>query len=80
MPIIVHVAGTNGKGSVCWKLAQSMRASGLKTGIFVSPHISCFRERVQIDGEYISQDETARILNEIFDICQEKDIPSTFLK
>ena len=80
MPIIVHVAGTNGKGSVCWKLAQSMRASGLKTGLFVSPHISCFRERVQIDGEYISQDETARILNEIFDICQEKDIPSTFFE
>ena len=80
MPIIVHVAGTNGKGSVCWKLAQSMQASGLKTGLFVSPHISCFRERVQVDGEYISQDETTRILNEIFDICQEKDIPSTFFE
>ena len=80
MPIIVHGAGTNGKGSVCWKLAQSMQASGLKTGLFVSPHISCFRERVQVDGQYISQDETTRILNEIFDICQEKDIPSTFFE
>ena len=80
MPIIVHVAGTNGKGSVCWKLAQSMRASGLKTGIFVSPHISCFRERVQVDGQYISQEETTTILNKIFDICQEQDIPSTFFE
>ena len=67
-PIIVHVAGTNGKGSVCWKLANSLKANGLKTGLFVSPHISCFRERVQIDGRYISQNETIEILNNIFHV------------
>ena len=79
-PIIVHVAGTNGKGSVCWKLANSLKANGLKTGLFVSPHISCFRERVQIDGRYISQNETIEILNNIFHVCEEQKIPSTFFE
>jgi dihydrofolate synthase/folylpolyglutamate synthase len=45
---IVHVGGTNGKGSVCFKLAQALQAAGLKTGLFVSPHISSYRERIVV--------------------------------
>jgi dihydrofolate synthase/folylpolyglutamate synthase len=41
---VVHVGGTNGKGSVTLKTAESLRAAGLKTGLFVSPHISCIAQ------------------------------------
>lgn len=62
---IVHVAGTNGKGSVSWKVAQVLRLSGLKTGLFVSPHISSFRERVQVNGELISENDVAAGLSKV---------------
>ena len=53
----IHVAGTNGKGSVAVKVANCLKQSGLKTGLYTSPHISSFRERVQINNEIIAQDE-----------------------
>ena len=80
VPVIIHVAGTNGKGSVCWKIAQALKDNGLKTGLFVSPHVNCFRERVQVNGKYITQTETVEILNDIFDICNQQKIPSTFFE
>lgn len=46
---IVHVAGTNGKGSVTLKTAVALEKSGFKTGLYTSPHLSCFRERIQIN-------------------------------
>ena len=52
---IIHIAGTNGKGSVSFKLAQSLQASGIRTGMFTSPHISSFRERIQVDSQLISE-------------------------
>lgn len=52
---IIHITGTNGKGSVALKLAKSLRASGLRTGLFVSPHIASFRERVQINDELLTE-------------------------
>ena len=53
---IVHVAGTNGKGSVALKIAQSLKLGGVRTGLFVSPHISSFRERIQVNGESMSEE------------------------
>jgi dihydrofolate synthase/folylpolyglutamate synthase len=53
---IVHVAGTNGKGSVSLKIAQSLRLGGVRTGLFVSPHISSFRERIQVNGQSMSEE------------------------
>ena len=53
---IVHVAGTNGKGSVTIKIANCLRLGGVRTGLFVSPHISSFRERIQVNGESMSED------------------------
>jgi dihydrofolate synthase/folylpolyglutamate synthase len=50
----IHVAGTNGKGSVCSMLASILKESGYKTGLFTSPHITDFRERIRINGEMIS--------------------------
>lgn len=54
---IVHVAGTNGKGSVSLKTAECLSRSGLRTGLFVSPHIASFRERVQVDGKILDEDD-----------------------
>lgn len=51
----VHIAGTNGKGSVSHMLAAACQAAGLKTGLYVSPHYKDFRERIKIDGQYISR-------------------------
>ena len=53
---IIHVAGTNGKGSVTIKIANCLRLGGVRTGLFVSPHISSFRERIQVNGESMSED------------------------
>lgn len=51
----VHVGGTNGKGSVSHMLAAVCQAAGLKTGLYTSPHYKDFRERIKIDGRYISR-------------------------
>ena len=51
----VHVAGTNGKGSVCHILASILQSSGYKTGLYTSPHLLDFRERIKVDGEMVSE-------------------------
>lgn len=53
----IHIAGTNGKGSVSNMLAAILQQAGYKTGIYTSPHLLDFRERIRIDGEMISQQE-----------------------
>ena len=52
---VIHVAGTNGKGSVCSMLESVLRASGFKTGLYTSPHLIDFSERFRINGEQISE-------------------------
>jgi dihydrofolate synthase/folylpolyglutamate synthase len=76
----ILVAGTNGKGSVSLKIAKSLQLSGFKTGLFSSPHISCFRERIQVDGELISEEDTARWLSKIFEVVEAAAIPATFFE
>ena len=51
----IHVAGTNGKGSTCHMLASILQESGLKVGLFTSPHLKDFRERIKINGELVSE-------------------------
>jgi dihydrofolate synthase / folylpolyglutamate synthase len=53
----VHVAGTNGKGSVSHLLAAVFQSAGYKTGLYTSPHLKDFRERIKIDGQMISEEE-----------------------
>lgn len=53
----VHVAGTNGKGSTCAYLASILQAAGLRTGLFTSPYIEVFEERIRVDGDNISREE-----------------------
>lgn len=51
----IHVAGTNGKGSVCAMLDSSLRAAGYRTGLYTSPHLVDARERIRIDGEWLAE-------------------------
>ncbi len=53
----IHIAGTNGKGSVSTMLSSIFRSAGYKTGLFISPFIIDFRERIQINGEYITESD-----------------------
>jgi len=46
----IHVAGTNGKSSACYELQQRLMRRGLKVGLFISPHILTFRERIRVDN------------------------------
>jgi dihydrofolate synthase/folylpolyglutamate synthase len=57
---VVHVAGTNGKGSTSAMIERMARAAGLRTGLYTSPHLHSFTERIRIDGEPISRDEVVR--------------------
>src|SRR5215207_3493082 len=56
---IVHVAGTKGKGSTCATVAALARAAGLTTGLYATPHLHTFRERIQLDDAPISEAEFA---------------------
>jgi len=57
---IIHVAGTNGKGSVCAMLESIYRTAGYKTGLFTSPHLVSFRERIQVNRTLISKEDMIR--------------------
>ena len=57
----IHVAGTNGKGTVCSFLASVLKEAGYKTGLYTSPYIVDFRERIRVDGEMISETDLDEI-------------------
>ncbi|KAB2654024.1 MAG: bifunctional folylpolyglutamate synthase/dihydrofolate synthase [Verrucomicrobia bacterium] len=61
----IHVAGTNGKGSTCAMLESIYRAAGLRVGLFTSPHLVSFRERIQVNRELISASGVARLASDI---------------
>jgi dihydrofolate synthase/folylpolyglutamate synthase len=58
----IHVAGTNGKGSTCAMLESIYRAAGLRTGLFTSPHLVSFRERIQVNRQLIFETEVVRLV------------------
>ena len=62
---IIHVAGTNGKGSVCAMLECIYRAQGYKTGLFTSPHLVSFRERIQVNREWVSKEDIIQQVGEM---------------
>ena len=61
----IHVAGTNGKGSTCAMLESIYRAAGLRIGLFTSPHLVSFRERIQINRQLISENNVVRLVEEL---------------
>lgn len=60
--VCIHVAGTNGKGSVCHMLASVLQAAGYKTGLYTSPHLRDFRERIRVNGEMVSEEWVAEFV------------------
>lgn len=76
----VHVAGTNGKGSVSTKIARVLQASGKKVGLYTSPHIHTFHERIEIDGITICDEEAERLLNRIFLAADRENLKPTFFE
>jgi dihydrofolate synthase / folylpolyglutamate synthase len=66
---VVHVAGTNGKGSVSAMIESIARAAGLSTGLYTSPHLCRFAERIRLDGEPISDERFASALRAVIERC-----------
>ena len=67
----MHVAGTNGKGSVCRYIYEVLRASGYRAGIYTSPFIECFNERIESCGKRISDSDLARITEKVLSCVDE---------
>jgi dihydrofolate synthase / folylpolyglutamate synthase len=61
----IHVAGTNGKGSTCAMLESIYRTAGLRVGLFTSPHLVSFRERIQVNRQLIPESEVVRLVEEL---------------
>lgn len=76
---VVHIAGTNGKGSIFAYLSSILIAAGFKVGRYISPTISCYEERFQINGEYIIKDKLARLYN-IVEEAMKREEEKTGLK
>lgn len=71
----IHVAGTNGKGSTCAMLESIYQEAGLRVGLFTSPHLVSFAERIQINRRWIPEDEIVRLVQEMQPLL--KQFPST---
>ena len=75
----IHVAGTNGKGSFCAMLDSVLRAEGYRVGLFTSPYIMEFGERMRVDGENISEDELCELVERVKPIADAmEDKPTEF--
>jgi dihydrofolate synthase / folylpolyglutamate synthase len=77
---IIHVAGTNGKGSVCAMIDSICRAAKYRAGLFTSPHLVLFRERIRVNGEMISEVAVAQGLTEIRRLAADWDPHPTFFE
>jgi dihydrofolate synthase/folylpolyglutamate synthase len=78
LPPVFHVAGTNGKGSVCAYLRAAMEAAGYKAHVFTSPHLVRFNERIRVAGRLIEDDLLADLLAEVLDVGQ--DVGASFFE
>ncbi len=70
---VVHIAGTKGKGSTAFLIAEVLRASGYRVGLFTSPHIECFEERIRINGTPVSRTELVRRIDRIATVAARID-------
>ena len=69
----IHVAGSNGKGSTCAMLASILKSAGYKVGLFISPYIQVFNERIQINGENIPDNRLADITTRVKEVAEAMD-------
>lgn len=75
----IHVGGTNGKGSTCAMVSAILRSAGYTVGLYTSPHIYCFNERIQINGENITDEDLAAVTEYVKPLAESmEDIPTEF--
>ncbi|MBM3184596.1 MAG: bifunctional folylpolyglutamate synthase/dihydrofolate synthase, partial [Chlamydiae bacterium] len=67
----IHVGGTNGKGSVATKIARGLQEEGFRVGLYISPHIATFRERIQVNDTMISEEDVRELLTLVFSKLEE---------
>ena len=77
---VIHVAGTNGKGSTCAFAESVARAAGYSTGLFTSPHLVEFGERIRVNGQMIPEADAARLICRVRDIISEWEVKPTFFE
>lgn len=77
---VIHVAGTNGKGSVCAMVDSIARSCGRRTGLFTSPHLIDFRERIKVSGVEIPEENCADMLTTLREICERMEMHPTFFE
>lgn len=77
---VIHVAGTNGKGSTCAMIESIARACGRRTGLFTSPHLIDYRERIKVSGVEIPEENCAAMLTELRGICEAMETHPTFFE
>lgn len=75
---VIHAAGTKGKGSVCAMLASALENAGFKTGLYTSPHLIRFNERIQVSGKMITDEELIDLTNRVDEAVQKMDHISSF--
>ena len=67
---VIHIAGTNGKGSVCAMLSSVLSAAGYRTGLYTSPFLQTYRERIRLNGEPVSEEQLERYGSELLDTAE----------
>jgi len=75
----LHIAGTNGKGSTAAMAAAVLRAAGYRVGLYTSPHLVEFRERIRVNGEMIAESQVAQLTEQLQTLCQ-PDLSPTFFE
>jgi dihydrofolate synthase/folylpolyglutamate synthase len=76
---VLHIAGTNGKGSTAAMAAAILQAAGYRVGLYTSPHLVDFRERIRVNGEMIAEAQVAELTERIQALCQ-SDLSPTFFE
>ena len=77
---IIHVGGSNGKGSTVAMIASILKAAGYKVGTFTSPHLSRFTERIAVNGEEINEEKVIRLFEEIEKVSEAMEERPTFFE
>jgi dihydrofolate synthase/folylpolyglutamate synthase len=78
--LVIHVAGTNGKGSTCAMIDSIARACGRRSGLFTSPHLVDYRERIKVSGQEIPEETCAAMLTSLRQICEGFENHPTFFE
>lgn len=76
----IHVAGTNGKGSVSHMLASVLQSAGYKVGLYTSPHLKDYRERIRVNGAMISEEAVCQFLDQFLLLNNEEKIEPSFFE